>query len=82
MAKNINENSGYFDGLDMFNGEFTAKNNDVNNETEYLDISLLKEFTGHPFKVIDEESMDELKDSIKTQGINNQIIVRPIAYGG
>ena len=31
MAKNINENSGYFDGLDMFNGEFTAKNNDVNN---------------------------------------------------
>ena len=38
----------------------------------------LRTFEGHPFKVIDDEDMDNLTESIKAQGIISPLIVRPI----
>ena len=38
----------------------------------------LRTFEGHPFKVIDNEDMEALAESIKTQGIISPLIVRPI----
>ena len=36
---------------------------------EYLPISKLHHFDGHPFKVVDNEEMDQLTWSILTQGL-------------
>ena len=83
MAKKSNV-SGYFSELDLFNEDFENKlvPVNINQEPEYMDISLLKEFEGHPFKVVDDETMEELKESIASQGIINPIIIRPIIDGG
>ncbi len=35
-------------------------------------------FKGHPYKVVDDESMEELKESIREKGLLNRIIVRPL----
>lgn len=41
-----------------------------------VEISRLKEFENHPFKVIENEQMDELVSSIKERGILSPILVR------
>lgn len=41
-----------------------------------VEISRLKEFENHPFKVIENEQMDELVSSIKERGILTPILVR------
>ena len=38
----------------------------------------LRTFEGHPFKVLDDEDMENLTESIKAQGIISPLIVRPI----
>ena len=38
----------------------------------------LHPFEGHPYKIVDDESMEELKQSIKEKGLLNRIIVRPV----
>lgn len=38
----------------------------------------LRTFEGHPFQVLDNEDMNSLTESIKTQGIISPLIVRPI----
>ena len=38
----------------------------------------LKPFEDHPYKVIENESMTELTDSIKEHGILNPLLVRPL----
>ena len=43
-----------------------------------IDVSKLKEFENHPYKVKDDLEMENLKDSIKENGILSPIIVRPI----
>ena len=43
-----------------------------------IKIEKLKPFEGHPYKIVDEESMEELKSSIAEKGLLNRIIVRPI----
>lgn len=42
-----------------------------------VDILALIEFKNHPYKVIDDERMDELAESIKQNGVMTPIIVRP-----
>lgn len=39
---------------------------------------MLRTFEGHPFQVLDDEDMNSLTESIKTQGIISPLIVRPI----
>lgn len=42
-----------------------------------IDIRAISPFENHPFKVVDDEKMDELVDSIKSNGILTPVIVRP-----
>ena len=48
---------------------------------EYLPIEKLKPFEGHPFKVTDNEEMDQLVWSILTQGLLTPLVVRPLDNG-
>ncbi len=41
-----------------------------------IPIEKLHDFDGHPFKVTDNEDMDKLVESIKSQGIISPLIVR------
>ncbi len=43
-----------------------------------IKIDKLHTFEGHPFKVLDNEDMEELTESIKEQGILSPLIVRPL----
>ena len=43
-----------------------------------IKIEKLHPFEGHPYKIVDDESMEELKSSIAEKGLLNRIIVRPI----
>ena len=45
---------------------------------EYLPIEKLKPFEGHPFKVTDNEEMDQLTWSILTQGLLTPLVVHPV----
>lgn len=46
-----------------------------------LPVSQLHTFEGHPYKVLDNEEMDSLVESIKEQGILSPLIVRPLENG-
>ena len=50
--------------------------NNENEGTKELDINLLREFENHPFKVLDDERMEELVSSIRERGILSPILVR------
>ena len=50
-------------------------------KAEYLPISKLHPFEGHPFKVTDNEEMDQLTWSILTQGLLTPLVVRPLPNG-
>ena len=42
-----------------------------------IDIRAIYPFENHPFKVVDDEKMDELVESIKANGILTPVLVRP-----
>ena len=48
---------------------------------EYLAVDKLRPFDGHPFKVVDNEEMDQLTWSILTQGLLTPLVVRPLDKG-
>ena len=48
---------------------------------EYLPVEKLRPFEGHPFKVVDNEEMDQLVWSILTQGLLTPLVVRPVENG-
>ena len=48
---------------------------------EHLPIDKLKPFECHPFKVTDDEEMDQLVWSILTQGLLTPLVVRPLPTG-
>ncbi len=43
-----------------------------------INVDKLHTFEGHPFKVLDNEDMEELTESIKEQGVLSPLIVRPL----
>jgi len=45
--------------------------------TQDIEIRMIFPFKDHPFKVLDDEKMDELVDSIKMNGVLTPVIVRP-----
>ena len=45
--------------------------------TQEIEIGRIHSFSNHPFKVLDDEKMDTLVDSIRENGILNPVIVRP-----
>ena len=48
---------------------------------EYLPIQKLRPFEGHPFKVTDNEEMDQLVWSVLTQGLLTPLVVSPLPNG-
>ena len=52
----------------------------VNNEESALDLEVekIRSFRNHPFKVLDDEKMQDLVESIRTNGILSPVLVRPI----
>ena len=46
-----------------------------------LPIAKLRQFENHPYKIIDNDEMESLTESIKTQGILTPITVRPVGNG-
>lgn len=51
----------------------------VVNEEAAMDIEIYKisGFKGHPFKVVDDEKMQELVESIKANGVLSPVLIRP-----
>ena len=49
--------------------------------TEHLQVDKLYPFKGHPFKVLDNEEMDQLVVSIMAQGVLTPLVVRPLESG-
>ena len=52
----------------------------VSNEESAMDLEIVKirPFKDHPFKVVDDEKMQDLVESIRTNGILSPVLVRPI----
>ena len=52
----------------------------VTNEESALDLEIAKirPFKNHPFKVMDDEKMQDLVESIRTNGILSPVLVRPV----
>ena len=48
---------------------------------EHLAVDKLRPFEGHPFKVVDNEEMDQLTWSILTQGLLTPLVVSPLDNG-
>ena len=52
-------------------------NQNIAGEIQELDISLIDAFPNHPFKVVDDEKMIELTESIADNGLLLPVLVRP-----
>ena len=52
----------------------------VNNEESAIDIEIVKirSFRNHPFKVIDDDKMQDLVESFRANGILSPVLIRPI----
>ena len=49
--------------------------------TQEIELGRIHSFPNHPFKVLDDEKMDTLVESIRENGILNPVIVRPDQNG-
>ena len=49
--------------------------------TQEIDISRIHTFPNHPFKVINDDKMETLVESIRENGVLNPVIVRPDQTG-
>ena len=54
----------------------------VTETVQRMPLSELHPFEGHPFKVLDDDSMTETVESIRQMGVANPLIVRPDPDGG
>ena len=56
----------------------------VVNEEAAMDIEIrnIQSFEGHPFKVVDDEKMQELVESIRINGVLVPVLVRPNGRNG
>ena len=52
-------------------------NNNTMKTPVAIPVSKLYPFEGHPYKVLDNEEMNTLIESIQTQGVLSPLIVRP-----
>lgn len=61
----------------MTNTEIKTKNQ-PKKKAANIQVDKLRTFEGHPFKVLDDEDMDKLTESINAQGIISPLIVRTV----
>ena len=62
--------------------EAEAPTGAVAETVQRMPLSELHPFEGHPFKVLDDDSMTETVESIRQMGVANPLIVRPDPDGG
>ncbi len=67
----------HFESVDELLGAPTFKDG-----TEEIKIDKIHPFKDHPFKVVDDDKMEELVESIKLNGILSPVLVRPDNKGG
>lgn len=63
-------------------GSMLFPSTDLIGEGVVVDIGELHTFPNHPFKVVHDEAMDVLIESIRLNGVLNRIIIRPREAGG
>lgn len=67
--------------LTSYDELFGAEENNVEGKYTKVPLSQLHPFKNHPFKVLDDEKMQETVDSVKQHGVIQPGIVRPCADG-
>ena len=67
----------HFESVDQLLGAPTIKDG-----TEEIRIDKIHSFKDHPFKVIDDERMEDLVESIRNKGVLTPVLVRPDNDGG
>lgn len=75
-------NSGINIGLKSYDDLFKTDEGRKTEEIKPIAIGELKPFEQQPFKVLLDESMDELVESIKQSGVLSPVVVRPHKDGG
>ena len=71
--------------LKSFDDIFSTKESRQAEKLEHVQqvpLSELHAFEGHPFRVVDDEEMQKVVDSVKEFGILTPLIARPDPYGG
>ena len=63
--------------LDDFYTTQEQRDEDKKEKIEEIDISLIDSFKDHPFKVLDNEELNSLEESIKNNGLMEAVIIRP-----
>ena len=63
--------------LDDFFTSQEQRDDDKKEKIETIDISLIDDFKEHPFKVIENDELKALEESIQTSGVLSPVIVRP-----
>ena len=51
------------------------------NGTQEIELGRIHTFPNHPFKVLDDDKMEKLVESIRENGILNPVLVRPDQTG-
>ena len=61
---------------DLFGGKENKYGEDISNPPYEIELWKLNEFSDHPFKVSDDDKMQDLVESIKTYGVLNPAVAR------
>ncbi len=77
MAANNNRPKIHFESVEELLGAPVVKDG-----SEYVKIKDIYSFKDHPFKVLDDDKMDELVESIKANGVLSPVLIRPREEGG
>ena len=62
--------------LDDFFSTQAERDDDKKEKLEDIDISLIDNFKGHPFKVLDNDELKSLEESIQQNGVMDAVIIR------
>lgn len=66
--------------LNSYNDLFGVRDNDE--QAVNISLNELHDFKDHPYRVVDDEDMQELVESIRAKGVLVPIIARPMKHGG
>lgn len=75
------EDNGLFGALSEFADLYGNDGKTVTENIVYIDVNLIASFKNHPFKVLDNEQMDDLVESIREYGVRTAVTVRKAPNG-
>lgn len=81
MAKNDSKSPVYLNSFDDLVQTDESREDLKRERLMEIPIALIHDFPDHPYKVKDDENMDELVESIKTRGLIQPVLVRPLDDG-